>query len=197
MKYSIGKRIRSHLHSMSYASKLSGGKLSGGKLSGGAAPLACFYQKRAKERSQFVLVQALGCHDMEMDAGVPFVWTSGNATLTCSLARPSKVRWVWIDLCSGPNQQGIRISINDQAPTRFRFRGKRRIRLRVCAGHRVHSLVIQIESDTFVPSKLNKASQDDRLLGVQVGCIRLARHWWHFLFLPSGKKLFQKSKIAA
>lgn len=187
MTYSIGKRIRSHLQLMSTA----------GKFSGGAAPLACFYQKRAKERSEFVLVQALGCHDREIDAGGPFVWTSGNATLTCSLARPSKVRWVWIDLSSGPNKQGIRLSINEQTPTLFRFRGKRRIRLRIYADHRVQSLVIQIESDTFIPSKLNKDSQDDRVLGVQVGCIRLARHWWHFLFLPSGKKLFQQSKIAA
>jgi len=187
MKYSISKRIRSHLHSMRCPRKIDLA----------AAPLACYYQKRAKERREFALVQVLGCHDKEIADGVPVVWTSKNATLTCSLAIPSKVRWVWIDLCSGPKKQAISVSINNQTPTRFQFCGKRRIRLRLHAKYRVHSLAIQIESETFVPSSVDKASQDNRILGVQVGCIRFARHWWHSLLLPSGKKLFQKANIAA
>ncbi len=134
-------------------------------------------------KREVVAIQGHGLHEVEWIDDKPSVWTSGDARLSCVFTRPRYVRWIAMEVDSGPVTNTLTISLNAENPFQVKTRGKQIIRL-VTRNPSSHSnLMIDIQCAVFTPQLHIKKNNDPRRVGVMIREVQIAKYWWR---LPMG-----------
>jgi hypothetical protein len=114
-----------------------------------------------------------GCYDPEVARGRPIIWTADQAAVECHFAGPTKLQFIWVEIGStAPQGAHVSLSVDDE-PIVQQKRVRRRGTICVKLPERrvVTSLVLGIESTTFVPGNVMSESDDNRPLGVGLRAI--------------------------
>jgi hypothetical protein len=143
-------------------------------------PRVVYCRGNSSEKKELAHCEASGFYPHELVKKHSYNWTDGHAILSCSLPRRVALRWLWIELQSGPSKNSVELRFNDQVILKRDFKGRLRLRLRLPRTSLSNHFKIQIDSDVFVPSP-TLTDKDDRKLGVLVSEIRVAKYWWRNL----------------
>ncbi len=109
-----------------------------------------------------------------------YYWTDGHAVITCSLPRHQKIRWLWIELGAGCKATPVTVTVNGRPVRSGKISGRRRLRLRLPQATPSQKFVVEVQSATFTPADCIAGSRDTRVLGVMLGDISFAKHWWRY-----------------
>lgn len=147
-------------------------------------PRVLYCKRNKASKRELAHCEATGFHPPELIKNRVYHWTDGEAVLTCSLPRPVKLQWMWIDLATGPHPNVVKVIFNDVTLLSRHFKGRLKLRLRLPRLPISNRFKIQIVSDTFVPAETLSTHGDERTLGILVGEIRVAKYWWRNIGLP-------------
>lgn len=145
-------------------------------------PRVVYCRGNSSEKKELAHCEASGFYPQECVKKRSYNWTDGHATLSCTLPRQVALKWLWIELLSGPDKNSIELRFNNQVILNRDFQGRLRLRLRLPKTSLSNHFQIQIDSGVFVPA-LTLNGKDDRKLGVLVSEIRVAKYWWRNLGL--------------
>ncbi len=140
-------------------------------------PRVVYCRGNSSKKRELAHCEASGFYPLECVKKRSYNWTDGHATLSCTMPRRVELKWLWIELSSGPDKNSIELRFNNQVILKRDFKGRLRLRLRLPRTSLSNHFQIQIDSGVFVPAPtLN--GKDDRKLGVLVSEIRVAKYWW-------------------
>ncbi len=173
MTFSVASRIRANIQNRT--STQNAHSMSG--------PRVYYSTGNWGRKHEIVAVQGHGLHEVEWIENKPSVWTSRDAKLSCAFTRPRHVRWICIEVDSGPIPNTLTISINAENPIQVKTKGRQMIRLKSRRPANHSSLMIDIHSSVFSPHLHIKKNNDPREVGVMIREVQIAKYWWR---LPMG-----------
>ncbi len=181
MSFAIAQRIRLHLtHSPSqYATGAS------------PRPRVFYSRKRMGLVREYADVEISGDYRPDAALAGTSYWVTGKAEMVCRLAISRTVRWISLELSFGCRTREIQIGVDNQPSLRFRFRGKRRIRIPISSSGPIHKIVLNFQYSD--PCDAKNANTPDTLdASVDPGAflkeICFAKNWWRTLFLKFGTR---------